>query len=350
MPATELLGLLAAVVILLLAFGSVIAMGLPIVTAIAGILVSLTAVTHLVRVRQHTRLHRSGRRDDRHRRRHRLRAPHRHPPPRGAARGAQRACDAIDEAMRTAGRSVVFAGVTVMISLLGLLLVRLELPHGSRVRHGDRGRRRSRSPRSRCCPRCSRSSAPASTGCTSAARTRSRQADAQRAVEPCGEPPSGARARCSAAACSSPSLCPRSACASRSPTRATTPSAPRPARPTTGSPTASVPASTVRSFVVVDTPTDAARGWCPTIVEQVAATPGIVFVEPRESSPDGGISTFTAFPTTAPQSAATEHLVHDLRHDLPDNVHIGGADRGQHRLLDASSPAGCRGSSAVCSC
>ena len=37
MPATELLGLLAAVVILLLAFGSLIAMGLPIVTAIVGI-------------------------------------------------------------------------------------------------------------------------------------------------------------------------------------------------------------------------------------------------------------------------------------------------------------------------
>ncbi len=45
LPATELIGLLAAVVILLLAFGSVIAMGLPIATAIAGIFVSLTAVT-----------------------------------------------------------------------------------------------------------------------------------------------------------------------------------------------------------------------------------------------------------------------------------------------------------------
>ncbi len=76
--------------------------------------------------------------------------------------------------------------------------------------------------------------------------------------------------------------------------------------------------------VVVDTPTEAARGRVPAIVQQVTDTPGIAFVDPATESPDHGISTFTAFPTTAPQSAATEHLVHDLRRDLPDNVHIGG--------------------------
>ena len=76
--------------------------------------------------------------------------------------------------------------------------------------------------------------------------------------------------------------------------------------------------------VVVDTPTDAARAEVPAIVQQVTRTPGVAFVEPATESPDGGISMFTAFPTTSPQSAATEHLVHDLRRDLPDNVHIGG--------------------------
>src|SRR3954447_14188598 len=41
MPASEAFGLLAAVVILLIAFGSVVAMGLPIVTAIIGIVIAL---------------------------------------------------------------------------------------------------------------------------------------------------------------------------------------------------------------------------------------------------------------------------------------------------------------------
>jgi putative drug exporter of the RND superfamily len=77
-------------------------------------------------------------------------------------------------------------------------------------------------------------------------------------------------------------------------------------------------------FVVVETP-NGETAVVTTVVEQVAATPGIVFVEPPESSPDGQISTFTAFPTTAPQSAATEQLVQDLRRDLPDAAHIGGA-------------------------
>ena len=36
-PASELVGILAAIVVLLIAFGSLIAMGLPIVTALIGI-------------------------------------------------------------------------------------------------------------------------------------------------------------------------------------------------------------------------------------------------------------------------------------------------------------------------
>ena len=67
-------------------------------------------------------------RDDRPRRRHRLRAVHRHPLPRELARGpatrGRASCTAID----TAGRAVLFAGITVIISLLGLLLM------GRRVR------------------------------------------------------------------------------------------------------------------------------------------------------------------------------------------------------------------------
>jgi RND superfamily putative drug exporter len=42
-PTTEVFGLLAAVVILLMAFGSLVAMGLPIVTALFGIAIGLGA-------------------------------------------------------------------------------------------------------------------------------------------------------------------------------------------------------------------------------------------------------------------------------------------------------------------
>ena len=43
-PASEVVGLLAAAVILLVAFGSVVAMGLPIVTALAGVAASIAAL------------------------------------------------------------------------------------------------------------------------------------------------------------------------------------------------------------------------------------------------------------------------------------------------------------------
>ena len=43
-PASELLGVLAAIVILLLAFGSVIAMGLPITTALIGLGIGMAIV------------------------------------------------------------------------------------------------------------------------------------------------------------------------------------------------------------------------------------------------------------------------------------------------------------------
>ena len=49
-PATEAFGLLAAVFILLVAFGSVLAMGLPIVTALFGIAIGIAVVELLANV------------------------------------------------------------------------------------------------------------------------------------------------------------------------------------------------------------------------------------------------------------------------------------------------------------
>ena len=79
---TEAIGLLAAMVILLIAFGSVIAMGLPIGTALFGIGTGIAIVLIAAQLHRHARLHHRRRRDGRPRRRDRLRAVHRHAVPR----------------------------------------------------------------------------------------------------------------------------------------------------------------------------------------------------------------------------------------------------------------------------
>ena len=135
---SEAIGLLAAIIILLFAFGSVLAMGLPIGTALFGIGTGIAIVMIVRQLRRHARLHHRGDGDDRARRRHRLRAVHRHPLPReprtpGSTRSAAW-CVPLD----TAGRAVLFAGTTVMISLLGLLLMRTSIMRGLGDRHRDR--------------------------------------------------------------------------------------------------------------------------------------------------------------------------------------------------------------------
>jgi RND superfamily putative drug exporter len=118
----EAIGILAASVIMLLAFGSVIAMGLPILTALAGMGVGfgiLMGLSHLLTVPGYgpdmmimiglgvgidyalfvVARYRQGLAEQR--------------PPR----------DATVVALATAGRSVLFAGATVVIALLGLFVV-----------------------------------------------------------------------------------------------------------------------------------------------------------------------------------------------------------------------------------
>jgi RND superfamily putative drug exporter len=132
MPASEVVGIIAAIVILLVAFGSLIAMGLPIVTALVGIVISLAGVGLAANVfttpefapqvaamigigvgidyalfivtRYRAALQRSG-------------SPE----------------AAVIEAMNTSGRAVVFAGVTVMLSVLGMFLMGLSFLHGLAV-------------------------------------------------------------------------------------------------------------------------------------------------------------------------------------------------------------------------
>lgn len=125
----EWIGLIAAMFILLIAFGSLLAMGLPIITALFGIGIGLSTVTllgHIISLPDFaiqlaamigigvgidyalfivTR-YRQGLREQ---------------------LGPERAAV---QAINTAGRSVVFAGVIVVISLLGMVLVNISFIQG----------------------------------------------------------------------------------------------------------------------------------------------------------------------------------------------------------------------------
>ncbi len=129
---TEVIGLLAAVVILLITFGSVLAMGLPLVVALFGIGVGmavLTLLSHGVSTPEFTPIMASMI---------------------GIAVGIDYALfivtrqrqgihegrtpeDANRVAMGTAGRAVLFAGATVVIALLGILLAGFEFVEGVAV-------------------------------------------------------------------------------------------------------------------------------------------------------------------------------------------------------------------------
>ena len=128
-PTTEAFGLLAAVVILLISFGSLVAMGLPIVTALFGITVGLAGVQlwsavvdtpdFTVQVASMVGI---GVGID-----YSLFIVTRY---REALRRTDDPFSSTMEAIDTAGRAVVFAGITEMISLLGMLLMGLSFLNG----------------------------------------------------------------------------------------------------------------------------------------------------------------------------------------------------------------------------
>jgi RND superfamily putative drug exporter len=128
-PQTELIGIAFAVVVLIAAFGSVLAMGLPIAVALGGVGIGLGTTVLLTRVAtvpEDTMLLAMmvglGVGIDYAlfivtRTREAVHAGH---PPR----------DAVVAAMGTAGRAVAFAGATVVVSMLGLLLVGIGMLSG----------------------------------------------------------------------------------------------------------------------------------------------------------------------------------------------------------------------------
>ena len=137
-PASEGVGLLAAVVILLIAFGSVVAMGLPLITAIAGIVIGLAGVQLWAAVVptpdftvQVASMVGIGVGID-----YALFIVTRY---REALRRTGDVHGSIVEAIDTAGRAVLFAGCTVMISLLGMFLMGLSFLYGLAVGTSRRG-------------------------------------------------------------------------------------------------------------------------------------------------------------------------------------------------------------------
>jgi RND superfamily putative drug exporter len=127
---SEALGILAAVLILLLAFGSVIAMLLPIVTAIVAVATTfgvLDLLSHAVTVPSFApelaALVGLGVGID-----YALFVITRY---RTALRAGSAPPDAVVTAMATSGRAVVFAGSTVVLSLLGLFLLGLPFIYGA---------------------------------------------------------------------------------------------------------------------------------------------------------------------------------------------------------------------------
>mgnify|MGYP006277181115 CR=1 FL=1 len=132
LPESEVVGLLVAVIILVLAFGSVLAMGLPIGTALMGLGLGISVITIVSHVMQMpdfavqigamiglgvgidyalfilTRF-------------------------RESFRAGNSTEDAAAEAIDTSGRAVLFAGVTVMISLLGMYMMGMKFIYGLAV-------------------------------------------------------------------------------------------------------------------------------------------------------------------------------------------------------------------------
>ena len=131
-PASEGIGLAAAVVILLIAFGSVVAMGLPIISALIGIGLSLSMIPLVSSVLPTADFTTTvaamiglGVGID-----YALFMVTRYRTELASGRDVS---TAIAVAVRTSGRAIVFAGGTVMVSLLGLLLIGMEFLKGFAV-------------------------------------------------------------------------------------------------------------------------------------------------------------------------------------------------------------------------
>ena len=229
---------------------------------------------------------------------------------RGLKRGLPVA-EAAANAVATTGRAVVFAGATVCIALLGMLILRLGFLNGVAIAASLTvvltvaasvtllpallsfiGLRALEPPRA-----------------AQAGRARARAGAAHRVRRPLvrvrGAPPQAARRRrrWSSSRCSP---CPRSRSTSAPPTRATTRRRRPHGRPTTSSPTVSAPASTARSPSSTQVGDAEDRLALDNLAATLRTTEGVASAAPVTYSPSGDTAYLTVVPTSSPQSAADQ--------------------------------------------
>ena len=127
-PATAV-GVIAALIILLITFGSLITAGMPLITAGFGPDHRHRAGRHRDAHHEHVQRRTRAGGDDRPRGRHRLRAVHRYALPRELPQERDVSA-AIIGAMDTSGRSILLAGTTVIIALLGMFATGVTFMYG----------------------------------------------------------------------------------------------------------------------------------------------------------------------------------------------------------------------------
>ena len=190
-PIGEVLGVVVAMLVLAITFGSLLAAGLPLLTAMFGVGIGMLGITLASGFTDlDARPSTDAGRDARPGGRHRLRAVHPLPPPHAGRATAWTSRSRSRCAVGTAGSAVVFAGSTVIIALVALAVTGvpfLAADGHRRRRHGRR--RRARQPHAR--PRAARlRRRPASRRGKTFGRHDDRQAHARR--------PLGRRSSCAA--------------------------------------------------------------------------------------------------------------------------------------------------------
>ncbi len=321
LPATEIFGLLAAVVILLIAFGSVLAAGLPIVTAVIGIGIGLGSVGLWASVVdtpdftvQVASMIGIGVGID-----YALFIVTRFREARGRGKDVP---NSIHEATATAGRAVVFAGITVMVSLLGMILMRLKFVNGLAI---------GSSTAVAVAVLAAITLLPALLSVVGSrikpvVMTNSQDAGHHVSVwerwsrllqrRPWQAAIAGLAVLVVLGA---PTLAIRlgSADAGSLPKTQTN----RLAYDMLAE--GFTPGFAGPFLLVANTPTDNARAVLPSLIEQVRATPGIAFVTDAQPSADGTAAVFTAIATTSPQDEATGRLLKQLRAKVLPNASAG---------------------------
>ena len=122
---SESMGMMIGFVVLAITLGSLLAAGLPLLTALLGVLVGVTGLTALIRRLRRLRDRPDPGHDARPRGRHRLRAVHPLAPSPEPGRRAASPPRRPPRPPRPPASAVVFAGMTVVIALVGLTVVNI---------------------------------------------------------------------------------------------------------------------------------------------------------------------------------------------------------------------------------